>query len=37
MTGAQVPLSTYQYTYSGNQLSVSGFPLSDQPLIIVMQ
>jgi hypothetical protein len=37
MTGAQVPLSTYRYTSSGNQISVSGFPISDQPLIIVMQ
>jgi hypothetical protein len=37
MTGAQVPLSTYNYTVSGNQFSVSGFPISDQPSMIVVQ
>lgn len=37
MTGAQVSLSTYNYTVSGNQISVSGFPISDQPSMIVVQ
>jgi hypothetical protein len=37
MTGAQVPLSSYSYTLSGNQLTIFGFPISDQPLLIVMQ
>jgi hypothetical protein len=37
MTGTQVPLSTYNCSSSGNQFTVAGFPISDQPLIIVMQ
>jgi hypothetical protein len=37
MTGTQVPLSTYGCTSNGNQLTVTGLPISDQPLIIVMQ
>ena len=37
MTGTQVPLSIYSRTSNGNQLTVSGLPISDQPLIIVMQ
>ena len=37
MTGTQVPLSIYSCTSNGNQLTVSGLPISDQPLIIVMQ
>src|ERR1700756_3834089 len=37
MTGTQVPLSAYQWSESGNQFTVAGLPISDQPLIIVMQ
>jgi hypothetical protein len=37
MTGTQVPLSTYSCSVSGNQFTVAGFPISDQPLIIIMQ
>jgi hypothetical protein len=37
MTGTQVPLSTYQSTLVGNQLTISNFPISDQPQIIVLQ
>jgi hypothetical protein len=37
MTGTQVPLSIYSCTSTGNQLTVSGLPISDQPLIIVVQ
>jgi hypothetical protein len=37
MTGTQVPFSIYSCTSKGNQLTVSGLPISDQPLIIVMQ
>jgi hypothetical protein len=37
MTGTQVPLSTYKCSSSGNQFTVTGFPISDQPLIIIMQ
>jgi hypothetical protein len=37
MTGTQVPLSTYKASASGNQVKVAGFPISDQPLIIILQ
>ncbi|MEY2607892.1 MAG: polysaccharide biosynthesis protein PslG [Verrucomicrobiota bacterium] len=37
VTGAQVPLSSYNWSQSGIQCSVAGLPISDQPLIIVMQ
>jgi hypothetical protein len=37
MTGIKVPLSSYQRSQSGTQVSVSGLPISDQPMIIVMQ
>jgi hypothetical protein len=37
MTGAQVPLSSYSWSQSGNQSTVAGLPISDQPMIIVMQ
>jgi hypothetical protein len=37
MTGTQLPLSSYNWSQSGNQFTVSGLPISDQPLIIVMQ
>jgi hypothetical protein len=37
MTGTQVSLSTYQCVTNGNQVSVTNFPISDQPLLIVLQ
>ena len=37
MTGTQVPLSTYQCVTIGNQASAADFPISDQPLLIVLQ
>jgi hypothetical protein len=37
MTGTQVPVSSYKWSQSGNQFSVAGLPISDQPLVIVMQ
>ena len=37
MTDTQVPLSTYQCVANGSQFSVVNFPISDQPLMIVMQ
>lgn len=37
MTGVQVPLSSYQKSQSGTQVSISALPISDQPMIIVMQ
>jgi hypothetical protein len=37
ITGTQVPLSSYSWSQNGNQFSVAGLPISDQPLIIVMQ
>jgi hypothetical protein len=37
MTGIQVPVSSYQKVQSGTQVSISGLPISDQPMIIVMQ
>jgi hypothetical protein len=37
ITGAQVPVSSYQCSQSGTQFSVAGLPISDQPQIIVMQ
>jgi hypothetical protein len=37
MTGTQVLLSAYQWSKSGDQFTVAGLPISDQPLIIVMQ
>ncbi len=37
MTGTQVPVGSYNWSQSGNQFSISGLPISDQPLIIVMQ
>jgi hypothetical protein len=37
MTGTQVPLSTYQCVTTGNQVSVANFPISDRPLLIVLQ
>jgi hypothetical protein len=37
ITGTQVPMSSYKCSQSGNQFSVAGLPISDQPLIIVMQ
>ena len=37
ITGTQVPVSSYKWSQSGTQFSVAGLPISDQPLIIVMQ
>lgn len=37
ITGTQTALGSYKWSQSGNQFSVAGFPISDQPLIIVMQ
>jgi hypothetical protein len=37
MTGTQVPLSSYTCTQQGNQYTVTGLPVSDQPLMIVLQ
>jgi hypothetical protein len=37
MTGTQVLLSSYNCTQQGNQYTVSGLPISDQPLMIVLQ
>ena len=37
VTGAQVPLSSYRWSQSGNQCTVAGLPISDQPMMIVMQ
>jgi hypothetical protein len=37
MTGTQVPLSSYNCTQQGNQYTVAGLPISDQPLMIVLQ
>jgi hypothetical protein len=37
MTGTQVPVSSYQCSNIGTQFSISGLPISDQPMIIVMQ
>jgi hypothetical protein len=36
-TGVKVPLSTYHWSQTGNQVTVTGFPISDQPQLIVMQ
>jgi hypothetical protein len=37
MTGTQVPLSAYNWSQIGNQVSVIGLPISDQPQVIVLQ
>jgi hypothetical protein len=37
ITGAQVALSTYSFSQSGNQCTVAGLPISDQPSIIIMR
>jgi hypothetical protein len=37
ITGTKVPVSSYKWSQSGTQFSVAGLPISDQPLIIVMQ
>jgi hypothetical protein len=37
MTGTHVPLSSYTCTQQGNQYTVSGLPISDQPQMIVLQ
>jgi hypothetical protein len=37
MIGTQVPLSSYICTQQGNLYTVAGLPVSDQPLMIVLQ
>jgi hypothetical protein len=37
MTGTQVPVGSYYWSQSGTQFSITGLPISDQPMIIVMQ
>jgi hypothetical protein len=37
ITGTQVPLSRRSLSRNGTQCSVAGMPISDQPMIIVMQ
>jgi hypothetical protein len=37
MTGTQVPVGLYNWSQSGTQFSITGLPISDQPMIIVMQ
>jgi hypothetical protein len=37
MTGTQVPISSYLCSQNGSQFSIAGLPISDQPLMIVMQ
>ena len=37
ITGARVPLSSYKWSQSGTQFSVTDLPISDHPLIIVVQ
>jgi hypothetical protein len=37
ITGTQVPLSSYQCSQTGNQYTVAGLPISDQPQMIVLQ
>jgi hypothetical protein len=37
MTGTQVALSSYTCSQIGNQFTVAGLPISDQPLMIVLQ
>jgi hypothetical protein len=37
ITGTQTPVSSYKWSQNGCQYSVAGLPISDQPMIIVMQ
>jgi hypothetical protein len=37
ITGTQERVSSYEWSQSGTQFSVVGLPISDRPLIIVMQ
>jgi hypothetical protein len=37
LTGTQVPLSTYQTSWAGTQLTITGLPITDQPQIVVLQ
>ncbi|HEX3446561.1 MAG TPA: hypothetical protein VHS80_17735, partial [Chthoniobacterales bacterium] len=37
INGTRVPVSSYQCSQSGTKFSVAGLPISDHPLIIVMQ
>jgi hypothetical protein len=37
LTGTQVPVSSYKWSQSGNQFTISNLPISDQPSIIVLK
>jgi hypothetical protein len=37
ITGNQVPLSTYNWSQNGNQVSVASLPVSDEPRMIIFQ
>jgi hypothetical protein len=37
ITGTHVPVSSYKCSQTGTQFSIAGLPISDQPLIVVMQ
>ena len=37
LTGNQVPLSSYSWSQSGTQVTVTGMPISDEPRMIVFQ
>jgi hypothetical protein len=37
LTGTQVPLSSYQTSWNGTQLTITGLPITDQPQIVVLQ
>jgi hypothetical protein len=37
LTGTQVPLSSYQTSWSGTQLTITGLLITDQPQIVVLQ
>jgi hypothetical protein len=36
-TGTTVPLSSYQTSWNGTQLTITGLPITDQPQIVVLQ
>jgi hypothetical protein len=37
ITGTHVPVSSYKCSQTGTQFSIAGLPISDQPMIVVMQ
>jgi hypothetical protein len=37
IAGTRIPLSTYNTTVNGNAVTVTGLPISDHPLLIVLQ